>query len=133
MTDPIGTFEELGSAHEVASMRWIASLLADDGVEATRLADVAVMRFRSPGPLRSRPRAGRAGAGGDAPRRSLRRGGRLGVSVELVAGSGNAGCTSHNLETIAAYAAERGRMEEASWLVTAAAALREATGHGYRV
>ena len=53
--------------------------------------------------------------------------------MELVARSGNAGCTFHNLETIAAHAAERGRMEEATSLVTAAAALREATGHGYRV
>ena len=53
--------------------------------------------------------------------------------MELVARSGNAGCTFHNLETIAAHAAERGPMEEATSLVTAAAALREATGHGYRV
>jgi hypothetical protein len=53
--------------------------------------------------------------------------------VDLVTRSGNAGCTSHNLETIAAHAAERGRMEDAKLLVATAEALRAATGHGYRV
>ena len=126
-------FEAMGSGLGTAYTSWVASLRAEDNVRAEALAAAACDEFRGIGAdfglahaLEGRAlvlvRAGRADEAVPYVEESLR----------LFARSGNAGCTAHSLEAVAACLAAVGSVHPVAELSGAAEAFREATGQGHR-
>ncbi len=125
-------FESVGIPTGAAYLRWMSALVTDDLDDAARHADAAIDSFRE-----LDLRFGLAHA---LEARALvgLRAGRTDVddvlteAVTVLAAAGEAGCTAHCLEAVAAVAVERARTTEAAELLGLADALRRATGHGHR-
>jgi predicted ATPase/DNA-binding SARP family transcriptional activator len=132
--EAIAGFEAIGSAHGVASMHWIAGQLEEDPAAAGRVADLAIDEFRSLQIASGLAHAleGRALIALRVDDHAVARG-CLADALSIFGGAGNGGCSAHCVESIAAFAASRQRLADATRLLHAAAALRDEHGYGMRV
>jgi hypothetical protein len=126
-------FREMRSGLGIAYVSWVVSVLERDDERAKELAEVACGEFRAIGAdfglahaLEGRAlilvRAGQPGAAVPS----------VAEALQLFVRSGNAGCTAHCLEAVAACLVELGDLADVAELSGAADAFRESTGHAHR-
>ena len=126
-------FRGLDDDFGLAMTLWAASLLDPDRATATAMAVEAERRFREYGAPMMRAHALEARGlveieAGDLDSAAP----FLHEATEVLAATGNAGCTAHALEAVAVWAAERGDPSSAGELVGAAESLRSASGAGHK-
>ena len=126
-------FRSVGDDFGVAYASWTASMCCPDPLLARALAADACDGFRTIGASFGLAHALEGSAlielrngRGDSAVPFIRE------SLELFRASGNAGCTAHCLEAVAACLADAGSLNQAAELAGAAEAFRVATGHGHR-
>ena len=129
----LSEFREAGDEFGIAYASWTSSMTCPDPLQARALAAEACTGFRAIGaPF------GLAHALEGSALIELRNGRNensvpyIRESLELFRASGNAGCTAHCLEAVAACLADAGSLREAAEIVSAAEAFRGITGHGHR-
>jgi predicted ATPase/class 3 adenylate cyclase len=126
-------FRAIGDEYGIAQTVWRLSLREPNREIATAMAVEAERRYRDLGSPIMRAHALEARGliefdAGDLSASAP----FLRESIEILAGSGNLGCTAHTLEAVAAWAAERGDVECAGELVGAAESLRATSGAGHK-
>jgi hypothetical protein len=126
-------FQALDNQFGIAHTLWRSSLREPDPGAARAMAAEAERRYRELGAPIMRAHALEARGlveieAGDLDSAAP----FLHEATEVLAATGNAGCTAHALEAVAVWAAERGDPSSAGELVGAAESLRSASGAGHK-
>jgi predicted ATPase/DNA-binding SARP family transcriptional activator len=130
-------FERMDERIGLANTAWVAVMLQPDPVESDRLGEHAEGELRSIDSPFALAHCLEARALVELRLgRPDRAGPRLSEALTILAASGNAGCTAHSLEAIAALAVtrnlDRGLLGVTAELVGAAEQLRVSSGHQHR-